>query len=150
MKQPWAWAIAAGYKRVENRTRGVSYRGPLALHAGGAWSKTGAGDTRVMDAALHSAEGLVAAAVLVLGGAPVVCPRGAVIAVCDLIDSHPAADCCAPWGDSEYLEGDHARPVHHLVLNNIRPLAQPIPARGQLGLWRPNDDLTRAIKEGTS
>ena len=34
---------------------------------------------------------------------------------------------------------------HHLVLANPRPLATPIPARGRLGLWRPDSDLTAAI-----
>ena len=32
--QPWAWAIAAGHKRIENRTWGTAYRGPILIHAG--------------------------------------------------------------------------------------------------------------------
>lgn len=32
--QPWAWAIVAGLKRVENRTWRTHYRGPLLIHAG--------------------------------------------------------------------------------------------------------------------
>ena len=32
--QPWAWAIMAGIKRVENRTWRTSHRGPLVIHAG--------------------------------------------------------------------------------------------------------------------
>jgi hypothetical protein len=31
---PWAWAIIHGGKRVENRTWGIHYRGPLLIHAG--------------------------------------------------------------------------------------------------------------------
>lgn len=34
IKQPWASAIMAGLKRVENRTWRTDYRGPLAIHAG--------------------------------------------------------------------------------------------------------------------
>lgn len=34
VKQPWASAIMAGLKRVENRTWRTDYRGPLAIHAG--------------------------------------------------------------------------------------------------------------------
>ena len=32
--QPWAWAIVAAGKDVENRTRPTRYRGPLLIHAG--------------------------------------------------------------------------------------------------------------------
>lgn len=34
VRQPWAWAIMAGIKRVENRTWTTRYRGPLAIVAG--------------------------------------------------------------------------------------------------------------------
>jgi hypothetical protein len=33
VRQPWAWAIAEGLKRIENRTWTTSYRGPLVIHA---------------------------------------------------------------------------------------------------------------------
>lgn len=33
LTQPWASAIALGYKRVETRSFRVSYRGPIAIHA---------------------------------------------------------------------------------------------------------------------
>jgi hypothetical protein len=31
--QPWAWAIVAGIKKVENRSRPTRHRGPLVIHA---------------------------------------------------------------------------------------------------------------------
>lgn len=34
IRQPWAWAIIEGHKRVENRTWRVSHRGPLVIVAG--------------------------------------------------------------------------------------------------------------------
>jgi len=34
VRQPWAWAIIAGHKPVENRSWTTDYRGPLAIHAG--------------------------------------------------------------------------------------------------------------------
>ena len=33
VRQPWAWAIARGRKRVENRNWAPSYRGPVAIYA---------------------------------------------------------------------------------------------------------------------
>lgn len=34
VRQPWADLIVLGLKPLENRPRGTSYRGPLAIHAG--------------------------------------------------------------------------------------------------------------------
>lgn len=33
IRQPWAWLIVNGYKKIENRTWGSGYRGPLFIHA---------------------------------------------------------------------------------------------------------------------
>ena len=42
VQQPWASLIISGIKPVENRTWKPSYRGPLLIHAGKKWDKTGA------------------------------------------------------------------------------------------------------------
>jgi hypothetical protein len=34
IQQPWAWAVCAGEKTVENKTWWTDYRGPLVIHAG--------------------------------------------------------------------------------------------------------------------
>jgi hypothetical protein len=34
VRQPWAWALVAGPKRVENRSWATAHRGPLLIHAG--------------------------------------------------------------------------------------------------------------------
>jgi hypothetical protein len=47
--------------------------------------------------------------------------------------------CCAPWGQ----RGSRA----HLVLENPRPLPEPIPCRGQLGLWMPPQDVLAQLEE---
>ena len=33
IRQPWAWLIVHGSKRVENRSRRTHYRGPVLIHA---------------------------------------------------------------------------------------------------------------------
>lgn len=33
IRQPWAFAVASGVKRIENRTWSTNYRGPLIIHA---------------------------------------------------------------------------------------------------------------------
>lgn len=140
VKQPWAWAIMRGGKSIENRSQVWSYRGPLAIHAGQAWSKVGASDLRVN-----------AVAAATPGGAQAT--RGAILGVVDLVDCHTAqGDCCPPWGDNPDapvgpLDQIRHRAITHLVLRNPRPLAEPIPARGALGLWTPPREIVQALIE---
>jgi hypothetical protein len=134
VKQPWAWAIARAGKTIENRSRGTAHRGPLAIHAGLAWSGRGADDKRVLAAVRKVTRDDILPSDL---------SRGAVIAIAELVDSHPDAGCCRPWGESEYSEaGGRVRTVvHHLVLEDIRPLPEALPCRGALGLWWLPEDV---------
>jgi hypothetical protein len=149
VKNPWSWAIAFGGKNIENRPRPVSYRGPLAIHAGLGWSDLGAADPFVLNAWTAWLSGRDSTVQTPEHERDFwepldqldpddereqqLMPRGAVVGVAELVDCHLDADCCRPWGMSEF-EG---KPMHHLVLANTRPLAEPIPCRGALGLWRP-------------
>lgn len=134
VKQPWAWAIAAGHKLVENRSQGTRYRGLLLIHAGKGWSARGADDPRIAGVRTPGPWRDLA--------------YGSVLAVARLVDSHPDAGCCRPWGESEYSEaGGRVRTVvHHLVLEDVRALEQPVPARGALGLWRPPGDVLELLE----
>ena len=141
VQQPWAWAILHGGKNVENRTGLWRYRGPLAIHAGTRLSDRGMTDQRVGHALRDRGHIMIERrgqpTMAHLLGAPI--HLGAIIGVVDLDGAHPAApDCCQPWGETEYREHDGRLrvDVYHLLLDNPRPLARPIPCRGQLGLWR--------------
>lgn len=131
VRQPWAWAIVHGGKDIENRVQALGpYRGPVAIHAGAGFSDEGGQSPLVLG---H--EGYADAAL----------PKSAVIGVVDLVDVHHADDVvgiltcrCSPWAMAGH---------HHMVLANPRPLSTPIPAKGRLGLWRPGDELTAAIRE---
>jgi hypothetical protein len=108
--QPWAECIASGVKTVENRGRPFRYRGRLAIHAGlrrDRWAEQHPLVRAVVDS-------------------PDSVPVGALIAVAELVDCHPDAGCCRPWGEPA---------AYHLVLARVRRLPWPIPARGQRGLW---------------
>lgn len=41
IRQPWAWLIVHGYKPVENRSWGTSFRGEFFVHAGLTFDKEG-------------------------------------------------------------------------------------------------------------
>lgn len=37
IRQPWAWLITSGHKKIENRTWSTRYRGLMLVHAGRRW-----------------------------------------------------------------------------------------------------------------
>ncbi|MGV9536576.1 ASCH domain-containing protein [Streptosporangium sandarakinum] len=123
VKQPWAWAITHGGKDIENRTWNTLHRGPLAIHAGARWD----GEDAV-------------ARVFELTGAYVLkTTTSAVVAVVDLIDVCEVDDCqCGTWA---------IRFQRHWKLANPRPLAEPVPCRGRLGLWSLPEDVEAAVRD---
>lgn len=150
-------------KDVENRTQMWRHRGPLAIHAGQRVSQRGLDSPLI--APPHQRNG--PHVTQVDGDARVwwrlgdgtkwgcVLPLGKIIGVVDLVDVHTAVvyqtrdrddnnlaaiDCCqSPWAESGYTEhgGRQRRDVVHLVLEHPRPLTEPIPCKGRLGLWTP-------------
>lgn len=149
VRQPWAWAIVAGGKDVENRTAAWAYRGPLAIHAGLRWSDRGADSSLIRGAFGKDLDELDPAFRF-----------GALIGIVDLVDVHIAqpeiltqtgprswegsAACCeSAWAETAYLEqptGRTRRDLVHLVLANPRPI-DPLYCRGALGLWTVPDEL---------
>ncbi|RKR92839.1 hypothetical protein BDK92_7321 [Micromonospora pisi] len=137
VQQPWASCIATtapGAKRVENRGQSTTYRGPILIHAGASISKTGEADYRCIRIwGTDPAHGR---------------PMRAVLAVADLVDAHRAENrCCRPWGEEWYETRRGTLPAAHLVLDHVRVLDQPIPARGALGLWTPEPHLVSAVQQ---
>lgn len=152
VRQPWAWSIIHGGKDVENRVRNIagSYRGPVAIHAGLQFADMPTG----MPFEVAVAIGKWRRANPNAPGRDLPDdPRNArpiwyghlghVIGVVDLTSVHHDGDhgCawpCSPWA----LPNDW-----HLRVENPLPLAQPIPAKGRLGLWKPDATLEAAIRE---
>lgn len=122
IQQPWAWAIAAGHKRVENRSWATHYRGPLGIHAGKTWD--------------HDAVRLVKQLLVDLG--VLTDPRqqvpdrhllatGAVLGVAELTGVCGELPCrCGPWAGIG---------LKHWQLPDMQPFDEPLPARGAQGLW---------------
>ncbi|MEU2426945.1 hypothetical protein ABZ619_39035 [Streptomyces sp. NPDC007851] len=146
IRQPWAFAIAEGYKAVENRTRRTNYRGRLLIHAGLRHDSTVPIVRYSRDAAIRLDE---------LGGSgnfwearrhvpsalyqphPTLA-LGAVIATARLAGCHEAVDgCCAPWGFPD---------CWHWELADVQPLQRAVAHTGALTLWRVDQALTDAVK----
>ncbi|MFH8692665.1 hypothetical protein ACH4EC_38170 [Streptomyces anulatus] len=122
IKQPWTAAILAGAKLVENRPQHWSWRGWVLLHAG----------QQIDRPALRMP--LVARTIR---GRQLV--TGAVVGVARITDCHQdpeGSPLCSAW----------AHPgAWHLKLADVQELPLPVPARGQLGPWRPTEDLVDQV-----
>jgi hypothetical protein len=113
VRQPWAHAIIAFGKDVENRTWTTEYRGPLAIHAGKTFDYEGG---RVLEKRGYD---------LLVG-----MPGGVIVGVVDLVGV--VDNSRSRWA---------ARGQYHWLLSNPRPLDRPIQCRGQQGLWVPDARL---------
>lgn len=130
IRQPWAWAVAKGYKTIENRGWATPHRGETAIHSAKKF------DDQPEDALRMVRDILRATGIpypKTFHDAGPLAGTGLVLAVADLVDvcvasfhtSTVVCDC-APWA----IPGQA-----HWQLANARLLDEPVPATGRLGLW---------------
>lgn len=159
IQQPWAHLIATGDKLYETRSWKTNYRGPIAIHAG----KQVDTDVGYLTCPLATLDWLTACGITpeILHEK---LPRGAVIATAELVNIwkivyHPGTDVDKakhiPLG-AESLSTDRHAPdfndyfvpteketafgnwkpgFYAWELQNVKILPEPIPAKGQQGLW---------------
>lgn len=166
LTQPYATLVAIGAKQIETRSWATSYRGPIAIHAGaglglvggvaGLWDLCHADPFRgVLD---HF--GWLADPAYWL-------PRGAIVAVAELVDCLPVdrltlgsgfvelirrSDMSAlRWTltDQERAFGDYSAGRSAWLLAEVRWLQKPIPCRGALGLWAVPADVEAQLQGAT-
>jgi hypothetical protein len=123
--QPYATLIALGHKRVETRSWPTKYRGPIAIHA----SKR----------RLAESELALIAAIADLFGISLKAgelPLGKVVATATLADCRlMTREMIFDQSDLELDLGHWATNRFAWVLEDVKPLARPLPARGSQGLW---------------
>jgi hypothetical protein len=148
VRQSWAFAIAAGFKPVENRGAMCNYLGTVALHSSRTFDGHGRLPTGAAAVAFEQAgafNGLWLPDSLSATNRDPRLALGALIAVVDIVGCHRAAVvddrggvCCAPWGQATHRgPSGRIRKAVHIELDNPRVLARPIPQGGQpLLLWR--------------
>lgn len=89
IRQPWAWLIVNGFKKVENRTWLTKYRGEFLIHAG---KKLVPAD---YDAAMLFIEAFVNPDLVCLVPGPAELPLGGVVGVATLLDC--VTEVRSPW-----------------------------------------------------
>lgn len=157
LTQPYATLIALGKKRIETRSWSTSFRGPLAIHAAKGPGELGSFKA-IRD--LCGTQPFFDALYPIVPGHDRYCdrdaifeclPSGAIVAVCELVSVIPVEsvpregdrDTLQGWTltDQERAFGDYSPSRYAWLLANVRALAEPIPARGQLGLWEWNGEV---------
>ena len=136
LTQPYATLIAIGAKTWETRSWHTSYRGPLAIHA----AKTLGGMTTKQFHYLCNTPPFHVVLQHTAYAAGVVLsqrlPRGVILATCTLLDIVPTATIApGTLGEQEEAFGDFSPGRYAWQLANVRPLPEPIPTYGKLGLW---------------
>ncbi len=148
LTQPWATLIAIGAKTIETRSWNTIYRGKLAIHAAKVFPK----EAKYMCFQEPFRELLIDRYGFLLGGGIYFgyhkFPLGAVIATCNLIQCVKIKEITtlirlpkddfmliSPGPGNELAFGDYTPGRFAWILTEIKPLPEPIPAKGTLGLW---------------
>lgn len=113
IQQPWAWAIMAGHKKIENRTWTTGHRGDLLIVAGKSTARLASGTEFLRQLGITVPGNLT---------------YGAAIGIVSLADISPVADCDR---DDPFAEGPWC-----WILRRPRRLSPPVPVRGQMGLFQ--------------
>jgi ASCH domain. len=148
LTQPWAQLVAIGGKKIETRSWNTNYRGPLAIHA--------AAGKYVDDYLLMKIEPFYSALRKAGIESRMQIPLGGIVATCELIATHRVDEMDwipgkRGWSKGSYFWeaseqekafGDYSIGRYMWFLANIQLLPEPIPAKGALGLWEFNGDLS--------
>lgn len=120
LHQPWASLVAVGAKRVETRSWRTHHRGRVAIHAAR------------FPGLLHLAREEPFAAAL----RGIELPLGVVLATARLVDCVPTVcGLSRSLTAVEHAFGDYSEGRWAWLLEDVEPLATPVPARGYPGLW---------------
>jgi hypothetical protein len=123
--QPYASLIANGHKQYETRSWATAFRGVLAIHSAKKW-----------DIALQQETETIAGRFPELNGyATQELPRGCVIAAVELVAIYRAEDIRDSLSELERSVGNFATGRYAWEMKVIKLPDEPIPAKGQQGLW---------------
>ena len=126
VQQPFAWAICANVKDIENRSWQTKHRGTVVIVASGKTSQIKAYQRDAKPLKLSADHLTVSAA----------------IGLVDIVDIHPLNPGLEdnPWAFGPYC----------WQLANGRIFKEPIPCKGKLNLYTPDDELAAKIREQMS
>ncbi|SDC30330.1 ASCH domain-containing protein [Sphingomonas sp. YR710] len=129
--QPYASAIPLGLKAIETRHWKTRHRGEIAIHAARKWD----GENRPFASIEHT-----------LGRLPAPLPLGAIVAVATLVDIRPTDELKLSVSAIERLYGNYEPGRYGWMLENVRPLREPVGCIGRQSLWTLDAEVTAAVR----
>ncbi|GAB3161815.1 hypothetical protein GCM10027258_79530 [Amycolatopsis stemonae] len=117
VRRPWANLLFRG-KNIENRSWSTRWRGRVVLHAGQRWEPRGREVAAALGIEVARDE-----------------PEG-YLGVAELVDVHPDAGCCRPWGEPGAFHWQFAESLL---------FSAPIAGPGRLGLYRAVPSAVRSV-----
>lgn len=162
IRQPYAQLLAIGAKRYETRPMPTKYRGPVAIHAGVTLKTMKALNCFNIDYTNKHA-------LLIQNGTHFwpqcvqafhergysmdmyrerydFFPTGAIIAYADIVGCYPVEDI-KNLTDRERLFGDWSEGRYAWEIAHVVMLSEPLPYKGQLGLWNVPSGVIKAMVE---
>jgi hypothetical protein len=155
LHQPYPTLIALGLKRFETRSWKTNYRGPIAICSALKWDKEAqAGSNffaglfcRELTRRDHNRGERVSfehVRSLFLES-----PRGFVICLANLVEcAEMTPDLIVTVGDRERAVGGWEPGRFAWRLENVQPLAEPVPIKGQQGLWTLSASEATKVRAG--
>lgn len=131
--QPWASLVAIGAKKIETRSWATKYRGLLAIHAGQKWTPQLQAISKkdiFFNVFWPEYNGKYVSEQLRK------LPLGVVLATCRLVDCILITpEFVATLSEQEVAFGDYSPGRYAWILEDPKPLPQPVPAKGGRRLW---------------
>ena len=141
--QPWASLIASGAKKIETRSWSTKYRGPLAIHASKGYK------AKNLDMAWKEPFFVALESLRVTeenGDVSIRFPYGSILATCNLVDcikmTPEFIDLVKSAKGYEYDFGEYEVDRYAWMLEDIKALDNPIPAKGALSIWEWDGELS--------
>lgn len=133
VRKPWGYLIIYGSKKVENRTWGTKYRGPLYIHSSTKWDPRSLNPfhmfTRLQYQKIHKD---AMQSIATMDDADVI--GGVLLGCVDLVgcaksapDKRFNAEEFSMWGEAGKW---------HWFIENPRAFMKPIPVKGSLGIFK--------------
>lgn len=155
--QPWATLIALREKRIETRGWSTNYRGELAIHAAQRWTA----DTRATLDEVPFRERLAYHGITPGNVVHDNMPRGAVVAVADLVDVISTerlilegwlSEHCSVFTPARCEEffGNYGPGRFGFLLENVRPVYPSVLVRGRQGLFDLSKDEEFRVRENVA
>jgi hypothetical protein len=152
LTQPWATLVAIGANVIETRDWPTRYRGTFAIHA----AKGFPPDARALCGKRPFRDALAAAGYTAADELP----RGAVVAIARLA----SLLVCGPSTLAEIRArskrgelppheadfGDFSDGRYGFVLDDVRRIEPPVPARGMLGFWELPAEVEASVNDRSS